>query len=284
MNIRVLGSGTSTGVPVPGCTCAVCTSHDPLNKRLRTSVFVEIQPTDVPSRRAIDPTIEPSETSRVAGGILIDTSPDLRYQALRASIAKIDAVLYTHVHADHVFGIDDLRSFNFINQSVIPVYASEESAAELEHRFSYAFFPDPRYEGAAPPQLTLTRMRPFEPIRLFGIEILPLPVRHGKMEVFGFRIGDFAYLTDCSFIPDETRARLEGLEVLILDGLRYRPHKTHFSHEQAVREIERIAPKRSYLTHVSHEVEHHSANENLRKLTSLAVELAYDGLEINLSC
>jgi phosphoribosyl 1,2-cyclic phosphate phosphodiesterase len=266
----VLGSGTSTGVPVPGCRCRVCLSADPLNKRLRTSILFELG-------------TEKSGGTDSGPAILVDTSPDLRYQALRSGITHIDAVLYTHVHADHVFGIDDLRSFNFINGNVIPVYASETSASELESRFTYAFFADALYEGGAPPQLSLQRIRPYEPLLLFGTHILPLALKHGRMDVLGFRLGNFAYLTDCSEIPEVSREHLQNLDVLILDGLRYRPHKTHFNHAQAVREIERLSPKRSYLTHISHEVEHHEANEKLRQLTTLPVELAYDGLCIDIS-
>ena len=152
------------------------------------------------------------------------------------------------------------------------------SVADLEQKFGYAFFPDADYEGGAPPNLTLKRLEPYQPFVLFGVQVLPLPVMHGSMEVFAFRIGNFAYATDCSAIPERTREQLRDLDVLILDGLRYRPHKTHFTHEQAVREIEELRPKKAYLTHISHEIEHQAANAQLKKMTALSVELAYDGL------
>ncbi len=281
MKIRVLGSGTSTGVPVPGCRCAVCTSTDAKNDRLRTSIFIELERRDVRTAGPGEGELV-ADSSQVIGHVLVDTSPDLRRQALRAGIARVDAVLYTHVHADHVFGIDDLRSFNFVNKSVIDCYASAASAADLEQKFRYAFFPDDDYEGGAPPNLTLSRIEPYKPFVLFGVPVLPLPVLHGSMEVFAYRIGSFGYATDCSEIPERTREHLKDLDVLILDGLRYRPHKTHFTHEQAVREIEILKPKQAYLTHISHELEHHAANEQLKKMTKRNVEMAYDGLVLDI--
>ena len=239
---------------------------------MRTSLFIEIEERDITPA---------SNSSAICGRILIDTSPDLRYQALREGIGRVDAVLFTHTHADHVFGLDDLRSFNFINNSTIDIYAGEESAAELEHRFNYAFFPDPNYEGGAAPRLKLHRIVPLHPIEVCGAKVLPLALKHGSMNVLGFRIKNFAYLTDCSFIPEESREQLHGLDSILIDGLRYRPHKTHFTHEQAVAEIEKIRPKISYLTHISHEVEHEAGNAKLRELTKLPVEIAYDGLTLD---
>ncbi|MCB0324173.1 MAG: MBL fold metallo-hydrolase [Bdellovibrionales bacterium] len=260
MKVLVLGTGTSTGVPVPCCTCATCTSNNPKNKRLRTSIYL-------------------SFGAAFEHGVLIDTSTDLRQQALRYELPSVGAVLFTHTHADHVFGIDDLRCFNFAQRSVIPVYASEQSACELRTKFSYCFDTPDRYEGGAPPKLLLQELKPYQVLRLGTVDILPLPVFHGRTEVFGFRMGNFAYITDCSFIPEQTREHLHGLEVLLLDGLRERPHKTHFTLEQAVAEIELIRPERTYLTHISHELDHDAGNERLRELTTLPVELAYDGLE-----
>ena len=276
MKIRILGSGTSSGVPVPGCTCAVCKSANSKNNRLRTSIYIELEARDRPE--ADSSSLAPQST---LGHILVDTSPDLRQQVLRENISQIEAVLYTHTHADHVFGIDDLRSFNFINDCVIDCYASVESAKELELRFPYAFFPDPKYQGGAPPRLTLNRLTSYEPLQLFGVNVLPLPLMHGAMEVLGFRVGAFAYLTDCSQIPDRSRELLRNLDVLIIDGLRIRPHKTHFTHEQAVKEIEDLKPKRAFLTHLSHEDEHEWANAELKKMPKFDVALAYDGLVID---
>lgn len=274
MKVTVLGSGTSTGVPIPGCRCAVCVSSDERNKRLRTSVLVELHGRDL-QHGARDP-------DEVVASILVDTSTDLRAQALRAGFSRVDAVVYTHIHADHVCGIDDLRSFNFINRSAIDVWATETTGAELKRMFWYAFEHDPNYLGGAPPQLNLRFFEPYSPFEVGGAQILPLPVRHGTMEVIGFRIGDFAYITDCSEIPQRTRAALGGLQYLILDGLRVRPHRTHFNHEQAVAEIERVRPAKSYLTHITHEVDHEEGNRNLSGMTELDVSLAYDGLTIEL--
>lgn len=281
MKIRVLGSGTSSGVPVPGCRCAVCTSSDPRNQRLRTSIFIELRARDADSPLG-DSSELIEDAEHVTGHILVDTSPDLRQQALRENIARVDSVLYTHVHADHIFGIDDLRSFNFVNNSSIDCYASDASAEELELRFNYAFFPDPRYQGGSPPRLRLHRITPYKPFVLFGTTILPLTLLHGTMEVLGFRVKNFAYLTDCSFIPEQSIELLRGLDVLIIDGLRTRPHATHFTHAQAVEQIERLRPAQSFLTHLSHEIDHHTANVALAAMTSLPVELAYDGLVLEL--
>ena len=279
MKVCVLGSGTSTGVPVPGCDCAVCTSDDSKNKRFRTSILVEISSGDRPAEinnTAPRSTESSSEENNLA--ILIDTSPDLRMQALKNGITSIDCVLYTHTHADHVNGIDDLRAFSFRRQSPIDVYAGKESAEALERSFSYAFYPNADYEGGLLPRLKLHRLKPFKPLLLGGMSFLPLPLKHGSMDVFGYRIGKFAYLTDCSQIPEKSREHLYDLDLLIIDGLRRRPHKTHFTQQQAVEEIEKLQPKRAYLTHVSHDVDHEDSNDYLRTLTSRTVELAYDGL------
>ena len=262
----VLGCGTSTGVPIPGCSCDVCTSDNPRNKRLRPSIYLEL---------ALG-----NDTNK---GVLIDTSTDLRQQALRQKIASIDAVLYTHSHADHIFGIDDLRSFNFIQKNPIPVYAKKSTAADLSRLFKYAFFPDPNYQGGAPPRLELHTIEAYQALNLFGANFIPLPLLHGTMEIFGYRLGNFAYLTDCSSIPEKTKEHLQNLDTLILDGLRDRPHKTHFTLKQAVYEIEQLKPKQSYLTHMSHDIEYEEANQRLAQSTEQNVELAYDGLEFSIS-
>lgn len=277
MKIRVLGSGTSSGVPIPGCRCAVCTSPNPKNQRLRTSIAIDIPRHVIPDHGAAG-----AASAHPVQRILVDTAPDLRIQALRAELTHVDAVLYTHTHADHIFGIDDLRSFNFINHTEIPVYGSSATCAILSSTFRYAFFADPTYEGGAPPRLTINQLTAYEPIALCGVSVLPLPVLHGRMEVFGYRIGNFAYLTDCNQIPERTREHLVGLDTLILDGLRHRHHATHFTIREAIDQVERLQPKRAYLTHLSHEVEHDEGNEAIRGMTSRAVELAYDGLTLEL--
>lgn len=274
MIVEVLGSGTSTGVPVPGCPCRVCQSDDRKNKRLRTSIHLTLE--------ARDREAPPGPDERPTFSILIDTSPDLRYQSLRSGITRVDSVLFTHSHADHIFGLDDLRSFNFVNSCTIPIYADSATAADLVVRFDYAFKENPLYEGGSPPRLEMTEIEPFVPLELWGVRILPLRLHHGSLPILGYRIGGFAYLTDCSRIPDETRPYLEGLELLIIDGLRKRPHKTHFTHEQAVREVERIAPKRAFLTHISHEIDHGEGNDEIRTMSGRQVELAYDGLRYEL--
>ncbi len=268
MRVTVLGTGTSTGVPLPGCRCEVCLSAEPKNKRLRTSIFVEIIESDVLSGGSTD----------VVGSIVVDTGPDFRAQALRANISRVDAVLYTHTHADHIFGLDDLRCYNFLGQPSIPLYASVKASQRIKKLFDYAFTENKNYEGGAPPKLTLDVIEAYQAFQLFGYEILPLLLYHGSGEVLGFRFGDFAYLTDCNLIPDESRDNLAGLKVLILDGLRKRPHKTHFNHEQAVREIEKLRPEKTYLTHVTHDIDHYTTNQELSSMTELAVELAYDEL------
>jgi len=256
MKVHVLGTGTSTGVPTIGCDCHVCTSNNPKNKRLRCSLYIETEKT----------------------GLLIDTGPDLRQQALRAGIKKVDSVLYTHSHADHVFGIDDLRPFNFISKKSIPVYANQQTAEELEKNFYYCFHQDPNYEGGNPPRLVLKTVKPNQELTIQDIKVTPLSVFHGQLEVIAYRIRDFAYITDCSLIPEETKAKLQGLDTLIIDGLRNRPHNTHFSVEQAVQEIMSLKPKHAFLTHISHELDHEEENRKLSKIKDVKIELAYDGM------
>ncbi len=268
MKVTVLGTGTSTGVPVPACRCAICTSQNPKNTRLRASIYVELPNNSASGARPF--------------GILIDTATDLRTQALRAGLSHIDAVFYTHCHADHVFGIDDLRSFNFITGEVIQIYASKDVGKELTGRFDYAFNADLDYEGGMAPMLNLHRINPLEPVQFDTHLVTPLPLFHGKLGIFGYRINNFAYLTDCSSIPEETRELLDGLDTLIIDGLRFKPHKTHFTIEQSIREIERIKPKQAYITHISHEVDYDFGNSYIRERTTAAVELCYDGLVLDL--
>ena len=261
MKIIVLGSGTSTGVPLPGCPCEVCNSSDPKDKRNRTSIFVE---TD-------------QGTS-----ILVDTSPDLRHQSLAYGVKKIDAVLYTHAHADHILGLEDLRAFNFVSKKSIPLFATEESTAGLKRCFGYVFHPDPNYMGGLLPQVTITTIKPFVPFTAAQTVITPIPLLHGNMEVLGFRIGNFAYCTDCNEIPETSMNALQGLEVLILDGLRFESsgrHKTHFMIEDSIKTIIKLAPKQAYLTHMTHSVSHERDSKHLPS----GVEFAYDGLEISVT-
>ncbi len=248
MRVTMMGSGTSTGVPVIGCSCAVCTSSDPRNRRMRPGLKLELP----------------------GGVVLIDTPTDLREQALRFGLPRLDAIVYTHTHADHIFGLDDVRIFNFRQGGAIPCHGSPETLANLRRVFAYVF--EDGQEGGGKPQLELVPIAgPFE---LCGARVEPLPVWHGGLEVLAFRIGGFAYVTDCSRIPEASAARLTGLDVLILDALRYRRHATHFSVEEALAEVERLRPRRTILTHLAHEIDSAAPRFPL----PAGVEFGFDGL------
>jgi phosphoribosyl 1,2-cyclic phosphate phosphodiesterase len=250
--ITFLGTGTSSGIPLIGCTCDVCRSADPRDKRTRTSAVIRHE-------------------GRV---FLIDTATELRIQALATGLDSIDAVLFTHAHADHTGGFDDLRRFNELAQKHLPVYAGPETAEILRERFAYAFTDVfPFYGGK--PDLTLHVVD--GPFTVDGIEITPLPVWHGQMRVFGYRIGDVAYVTDAKDVPTETRELMTGLDILVLNALRERPHPTHLSVAQAVEVICELTPKRAYLIHLSHELGHEAAS----RLLPPDVEVAYDGLTVS---
>jgi phosphoribosyl 1,2-cyclic phosphate phosphodiesterase len=250
-SILVLGSGTSVGVPMIGCHCKVCRSEDPRDKRLRPSILIRLG----------------------EHRVLIDTSPDFRYQALRFGIERIDAILFTHAHADHILGLDDVRPFNFMQRGEIPIYASAATLDALERTFRYVFAEEPT-ESSRP---RLAR-HSFEegPIVLFGVTFEPIRVFHGRSFVHGFRFGDCAYLTDHSEIPEESLARLTGLDVLFLDALRHNPHPTHSTVQQSLKTVELLKPKRAVFTHVSHDLLHATVE---RQLPS-NVRMAYDGLEL----
>lgn len=248
MRVTMLGSGTSTGVPVIGCTCAVCTSGNPRNRRWRAGL-----------RLAMD-----------RGVALVDTPTDFREQALRFGVDRVDAVLFTHAHADHVFGLDDLRIFNFRQRTAIPCYASTLTLAMLRRYFAYAF--EDGQEGGGKPVLELVEVR--QPFEMLGRPVVPVPVWHGELEVFGYRLGEFAYVTDCSRIPEESYRLLAGVRVLILGALRYRPHPTHFSVEEAIAAARRIGAERTILTHLAHDVDHDAPAVAM----PAEVELGYDGL------
>ncbi|MGI8742666.1 MAG: MBL fold metallo-hydrolase [Bryobacteraceae bacterium] len=251
LSITVLGSGTSAGVPTIGCHCAVCTSDDPRDKRLRPSVLVRFR-----------------ERS-----ILIDTTPDFRQQALRAGIPRIDAILFTHSHADHIMGLDDIRPFNFKQGGAIPIYGSADTLTNVQNCFRYIFD-----NGTA--QSMVPRLTPhvFEsgPIDLFGLEFQPIPLLHGSQIIYGFRFGAAAYLTDHSDIPPESMAQLTHLDVLFLDALRYKPHPTHSTVERSLQSVAALSPRRAYFTHICHDLSHARTEATLPH----HVRLAYDGLEI----
>jgi phosphoribosyl 1,2-cyclic phosphate phosphodiesterase len=263
MRITVLGSGTSNGVPAIGCDCAVCRSSDPRDQRTRPSILIEL------ADRHAAPFAESVRS------ILVDTSSDLRMQALAHDVRRVDAILFTHSHADHVFGLDDVRRYNQMQKGAIPCYGDAGTLRDLRRMFAYIFEP-PRQKGGGLPELTL-----FEILGAFtlgGVEIVPVPLLHGALPVLGFRIGAFAYLTDCNRIPDASWPLLDGVRVLILDALRQRPHSTHFSVAEAIDVVQRLGAERAYFTHISHDLPHAATCARLPR----GVELAYDGLVLEI--
>jgi phosphoribosyl 1,2-cyclic phosphate phosphodiesterase len=249
--ITVLGSGTSSGVPTIGCQCKVCTSSDPRDQRLRPSITV-------------------SYGGRV---VLIDTTPDFRQQALRARLHRLDAVLFTHSHADHIMGLDDVRPFNYRQASNIPIYGSPETISNIRSVFRYIFeTPEPE---STIPKLDVHTLNG-DRLNLFGLDFLPIRVEHGRGSAYGFRFGDAAYLTDHSAIPEESLTALEDLDVLFLDALRHKPHPTHSTVARSLEYVERLKPKRTYFTHISHDLPHEFTQARLPE----GVHLAFDGLEI----
>lgn len=273
LRVTMLGSGTSTGVPVIGCRCPVCTSDDPRNRRLRCALRLEVRGSGGEGSGEEGSGEDDSGEDRV---VLVDTPPDLRQQALLHGIDRVDAVLYTHAHADHIYGLDDLRIFNFRQETVIPCYGSARTLMALRRAFAYVF-DGAAEEGGGKPRLELVEVR--EPFCLAGRRIRPIPVDHGSMEVFGYRIGRFAYVTDCKRIPEAGRETLRGLEVLILGALRYRPHATHLHLEAAVEVAQDLDAERTIFTHLSHEVDHTSLKVSLPS----GIELGYDGLAFEIA-
>jgi phosphoribosyl 1,2-cyclic phosphate phosphodiesterase len=255
VTITVLGSGTSTGVPTIGCGCAVCTSQDPRDSRLRPSVLL-----------------------RYGGrNVLIDTTPDFRQQALRARLERLDAVLFTHSHADHIMGLDDVRPFNFRQRSSIPIYGAPEALETIHRAFEYIFAE--RVHDSSVPRLE-SHALDGSSFDLFGLEFLPIRLKHGRSLVYGYRFGGAAYLTDHSAIPEASLEQLQGLDVLFLDGLRHRPHPTHTTVERALRYVEQLAPQRAFFTHICHDLPHAETESAL----PAHVRLAFDGLEIEVRC
>lgn len=256
MIVTVLGSGTSAGVPMIGCACPVCRSSDARNRRTRASIWVEQR----------------------GRHFVVDTTPDFRAQVLREGVPRVDGVLWTHAHADHINGIDDLRAFNFLQRDAIQGWANPETAAYLKRAFAYIWATDVQV-GGGKPALDL-RAIPDDPsaFRPYDLPIVPLPVKHGRLDVTGYRFGPFAYITDTNHIPDETLARLEGLDVLILSALRPEPHPTHFNFAESIEIVRRVRPGRAYFTHLNHEVDHAREGADLPD----GITLAFDGLKIEL--
>ena len=250
-----LGTGTSAGVPMIGCRCAVCQSTDPKDTRLRPSIHV-----DVPGRASI----------------LVDTTPDFRQQALTSGLEQIDAVLFTHSHADHILGLDDIRRFNWVQGGPIPCYATPATWADIRLTFHYAFDGAQR-KGGGIPRLDVREID--GPFAVNGVRIVPVPLWHGDAPILGFRFGSFAYLTDCNRLDDAAWGVVDGVETLVIDALRDKPHPTHFTVEEALVAIARIQPTRAFMTHMSHDLGHAATSARL----PAGVNLAYDGLVLDVS-
>ena len=248
--LTVLGSGTSMGVPTLGCDCEVCTSSDPHDNRTRPSILITYSGNDV----------------------LIDTTPDFRTQALREKLKKIDAVFYTHAHADHILGLDDLRPFSFKRPDKLPLYADEKTASSITRMFGYTFDNLVTYATKARVSMNILR----GPVELFGATFSPLKLIHGDHEINGFRFGSAAYLTDFSAIPPESLEQLHGLDILFLDALRHKPHPSHSNLENSLGLVAQISPRRAFFTHMSHDLAHEETNRSLPP----HIRLSYDGLKL----
>ncbi|MFN7924659.1 MAG: MBL fold metallo-hydrolase [Bryobacteraceae bacterium] len=251
IRLTVLGSGTSVGVPTIGCDCDVCSSTDPRDNRLRPSVWLEFN----------------------GRSVVIDTTPDFRYQALRARISRVDSILFTHSHADHILGLDDLRPFNFRQKGPIPIYGAAEHLDIIRNCFFYIFSDKPT--ESSKPKIE-SRVLDGPAFDLHGVECQPILLHHGSGRVFGYRIGKLAYLTDHSEIPPESMEMLHGLDVLFLDALRHKPHPTHSTVERSLKIAEELAPARTFFTHLGHDLPH----ERTEQLLPPHVRLAYDGMQI----
>ena len=258
-SLTFLGTGTSMGVPTVGCGCSVCMSADPRDHRLRPSAMVRWR-----------------DAAGLERTVIIDTGPDFREQALRARLTRVDAVFYTHAHADHILGMDDLRPLSFALQKekgeAIPLYTAPETAEVLERVYEYTFSPEATYPTRA--RVKLERLD--DRTTIHGVEFLRVPVRHGRLEIAGFRFGNAAYFTDVSEIPEASFSLLQGLDVLVLSALRHKPHPSHATLEQAVGWAQRIGARQTWLTHISHDLGHEQTNRALPE----KVKLAYDGLSV----
>lgn len=250
--VTFLGTGTSHGIPVIGCPCSVCHSSDPHDNRYRSSIL-----------------IEDGEHS-----LLIDTTPEFRLQALRANLTSLDGVLYTHDHADHFNGIDDLRVF--CKERALPVFCSEDVESSIRSRFGYVL--KTYDEAGGIPHLQLNRLKAYEPTQVAGFDILPIPIRHGCKSIFAFRIGSFIYATDSSGIPEESLPYFEGIDTLVVGSLRYKPHPTHFSVGEATSFATKVGAKRVYLTHLCHDIRHSTLEAELPS----HMHVAYDMLKITI--
>lgn len=251
MKITFLGTGTSTGVPVIGCQCRICQSTDERDKRLRSSILWEME--DV--------------------SIIIDAGPDFRMQLIRAKCSKIDAILITHKHYDHVGGLDDVRGLNYTMKRPIDIYAEKYHAEAIRNNLGYVFEVN-KYPGVPQINLNVIDNKPFD---VRGVRVEPIRIMHAKMKIFGYRIGNCAYVTDASYIPEESMKKLEGCDTLVINALREEPHMSHLSISQAIEVIERLKPKRAYLTHIGHEF---GLYEEMNDRLPDGVFMAYDGLTV----
>lgn len=254
LKITVLGSGTSAGVPTVGCSCAVCLSTDPKDKRLRPSILLQYE----------------------GRNVIVDTTPDFRTQVLRVGLEHLDAVIFTHAHADHILGLDDVRPFNYKQRSHIPIYASAPSFDVIRRIFDYAFSDRPQLSTVPKLAVNIFDDAPFD---VLGLKIQPIPLLHGNMVVYGFRVGRAAYLTDHGEISESSLARLQGLDVLFLDALRHKPHPTHSTVAASISVAQRLGAKRTYFTHMCHDLPHGETERSLPP----NMFLAYDGLELEVS-
>ena len=251
MRVTFLGTGTSHGVPVIACACEVCQSGDPRNARTRASIYV----------------------THDDAHVQIDVTPEFRLQCVANRVRRIDAVLLTHSHADHIFGLDDLRMFSRLQDGPVPIYGDAGTLARVRQAFSYAF--EDGQVGGGKPELCLRELD--GNVMVGNLEITPMPVRHGSLPVIAYRMGRFAYVTDTSEIPPETSQQLADLDTLVIDALRYKPHVTHLNIEQAVEIVQRLEPRRAFFTHMTHDVDYGRLKDELPK----GIEPAYDGLVVD---
>lgn len=253
MKVTFLGTGTSQGIPVIGCKCDVCTSADYRDNRLRSSIFVEMDGVHM----------------------VVDTGPDFRQQMLRERIDKLDAVLFTHAHKDHVAGMDDIRSYNFLQKKDMPIYATEQVIDRLKEEFTYIFEQD-KYPGIPRVETIEIQNAEFE---VLGRKVTPIEVMHYKLPVFGFRFGDFTYITDANFISEEEKDKIKGSKVIVLNALQKKTHISHFNLDEALDLMEELNPEKGYLTHIGHFMGRH---QDVSKELPENVEIAWDGLKLSI--